>query len=317
MLDEGWAVRYADDLFSVVPEIDLKEIIDYGKKKNVGIILWAGYSAFVKDIEKVCKQYSAMGVKGFKIDFFERNDQIVQEVMYETARTAAKYRLLIDFHGCPPPAGLQKQFPNVVNYEGIFGLEQMRNRSYPQYDMVNFDVTAPFIRFVTGPADYTPGAFLNGTSETFVPNKAAPMSQGTRCHQLAEYVVFDGPMQMLCDGPARYEAEPECAEFIYRVPTVWDETRVLEGKIGEYIVTARRKGDVWYIGAMTDWNARDLVVDLWALGLPEASVEAWEDGPDADSKATDWQKRTVSVSGEMKIHLAPGGGWAAIVKSVK
>ena len=197
-------------------------------------------------------------------------------------RIAAKYRMLLDFHGCPPPTGLQKQFPNVLNYEGIFGLEQMRNRALPQYDMVSFDVTAPFIRFVTGPADYTPGAFLNGTRETFVPYKPAPMSQGTRCHQLAEYVVFDGPMQMLCDGPARYEAEPECAEFIYRVPTVWDETRVLDGRIGDYIVTARRKGDTWYIGALTDWNARDLVVDLWALGLPEASVEAWEDGPDAE-----------------------------------
>ena len=258
-----------------------------------------------------------MGVKGFKIDFFDRNDQIVQEVMYETARIAAKYRMLLDFHGCPPPTGLQKQFPNVLNYEGIFGLEQMRNRALPQYDMVSFDVTAPFIRFVTGPADYTPGAFLNGTRETFVPYKPAPMSQGTRCRQLAEYVVFDAPMQMLCDGPAHYEADPACADFIYRVPTVWDETRVLDGRIGDYIVTARRKGDTWYIGAMTDWNARDLVVDLWALGLPEASVEAWEDGPDADSKATDWQKRTVSVSGEIKIHLAPGGGWAAIVKNVK
>jgi alpha-glucosidase len=317
LLDEGWAVRYADDLFSVVPEIDLEEIIGYSKQKNVGIILWAGYSAFVKDIEQVCKHYAAMGVKGLKIDFFDRNDQIVQEVMYETARIAAKYRMLLDFHGCPPPTGLQKQFPNVLNYEGIFGLEQMRNRALPQYDMVSFDVTAPFIRFVTGPADYTPGAFLNGTRETFVPYKPAPMSQGTRCRQLAEYVVFDAPMQMLCDGPAHYEADPACADFIYRVPTVWDETRVLDGRIGDYIVTARRKGDTWYIGAMTDWNARDLVVDLWALGLPEASVEAWEDGPDADSKATDWQKRTVSASGEIKIHLAPGGGWAAIVKSVK
>ena len=317
LLDEGWAVRYADDLFSVVPEIDLEEIIGYSKQKNVGIILWAGYSAFVKDIEQVCKHYAAMGVKGLKIDFFDRNDQIVQEVMYETARIAAKYRMLLDFHGCPPPTGLQKQFPNVLNYEGIFGLEQMRNRALPQYDMVSFDVTAPFIRFVTGPADYTPGAFLNGTRETFVPYKPAPMSQGTRCRQLAEYVVFDAPMQMLCDGPAHYEADPACADFIYRVPTVWDETRVLDGRIGDYIVTARRKGDTWYIGALTDWNARDLVVDLWALGLPEASVEAWEDGPDADSKATDWQKRTVSASGEIKIHLAPGGGWAAIVKNVK
>ena len=317
LMDEGWAVRYADDLFEVVPEIDLKEIIDYGKKKNVGIILWAGYSAFVKDIEKVCKHYATMGVKGFKIDFFERNDQTVQEVMLEIARIAAKHKLLIDFHGCPPPSGLQKQYPNVLNYEGIFGLEQMRNRPYPQYDMVTHDVTLPFIRFVTGPGDYTPGAFLNGTRETFVPYKPAPMSQGTRCRQLAQYVVFDGPMQMISDGPCRYEAEPECAEFIYRVPTVWDETRVLEGKIGEYIVTARRKGDVWYIGAMTDWNAREITINLDGLGVSAATVEAWEDGPDADSKATDWQKRMVSVSGEMKIHLAPGGGWAAIVKSVK
>ena len=317
LMDEGWAVRYADDLFAVVPEIDLQEIIAYGNKKNVGIILWAGYSAFVKDIEKVCKHYAAMGVKGFKIDFFERNDQIVQDVMLETARIAAKHKLLIDFHGCPPPTGLQKQFPNVLNYEGIFGLEQLRNRALPQYDMVSFDVTAPYIRFVTGPADYTPGAFLNGTRETFVPYKPAPMSQGTRCHQLAAYVVFDGPMQMLCDGPARYEADQQCAEFIYRVPTVWDETRVLDGKIGAYIVTARRKGNSWYIGALTDWSARDLTLDLAALGISSATIEAWEDGPDASVTATDWKKRNFTASGNISIHLAPGGGWAGIVKSVK
>lgn len=317
LMDEGWAVRYADDLFEVVPEIDLKEIIEYGKKKNVGIILWAGYSAFVKDIEKVCRHYAAMGVKGFKIDFFERNDQTVQDVMLETARIAAKHKLLIDFHGCPPPAGLQKQYPNVLNYEGIFGLEQMRNRPYPQYDMVTHDVTLPFIRFVAGPGDYTPGAFLNGTRETFVPYKPAPMSQGTRCRQLAQYVVFNGPMQMISDGPCRYEAEPECAEFIYRVPTVWDETRVLEGKIGEYIVTARRKGDVWYIGAMTDWNAREITINLADLGVSAAAVEAWEDGPDASVNAQSWQKKTYRDASSLKIRLAPGGGWAGIVKFVR
>ena len=322
LMDEGWAVRYADDLFDVVPEIDLEEIIGYGKKKNVGIILWAGYSAFVKDIEKVCKHYAAMGVKGFKIDFFERNDQTVQDVMLETARIAAKYKLLIDFHGCPPPAGLQKQYPNVLNYEGIFGLEQMRNRPYPKYDMVTHDVTLPFIRFIAGPGDYTPGAFLNGTRETFVPYKPAPMSQGTRCRQLAQYVVFDGPMQMISDGPCRYEAEPECAEFIYRVPTVWDETRVLDGKIGDYIVTARRKGDTWYIGAMTDWTERELTVDIASLARdfaasPEMTIEAWEDGPEASVNAQSWQKKTYSGVSNLIIHLAPGGGWAGIVKFVK
>ena len=313
LLDEGWAVRFADDLFAVVPEIDLTEIIRYGKENNVGIILWAGYSAFAKEIEKVCRHYSAMGVKGFKIDFLERNDQKIQEFMFETAETAAKYKLLIDFHGCPPPTGLQKRFPNVLNYEGIFGLEQMRNRPLPAYDMVTFDVTAPFIRFVAGPADYTPGAFLNATKETYVPYKPAPMSQGTRCRQLAEYVVFSGPLQMLCDSPSRYEADKECAEFIYRVPTVWDETRVLDGSVGKYIVVARRSGDTWYIGALTDWSARELSVDLAALDLKDASVEAWEDGPEASDRASDWKKNSFAVSAPFTIRLAPGGGWAAIV----
>lgn len=317
LMDEGWAVKFADDLMDVVPEIDLPEIIRYGNEKNVGIILWAGLSAFVKDLDKVCAHYSEMGVKGFKIDFFERNDQEVLDMMYRIASTAARYHLLIDFHGCPPPTGLQKTFPNVLNYEGIFGLEQMRSRSLPFYDMVSFDVTAPFVRFLIGPADYTPGAFLNGTREQFAPSKIAPMSQGTRCHQLAEYVVFDAPLQMLCDSPSRYEADPECADFLYRVPTVWDETRVLDGKVGEYIVTARRSGDTWYVGALTGWKERDLTIDLQMLAADaRMTVEAWEDGPQAAVNAQDWQKRTC-VEDKIEIHLAPGGGWAGIVNVAK
>lgn len=317
LMDEGWAVKFADDLLAVVPEINIPEIVRYGERKGVGIILWAGLSAFVKDMDKVCSHYAEMGVKGFKIDFFERNDQQAMEMMYRTAATAARHRLLIDFHGCTPPTGLQKTFPNVVNYEGIFGLEQMRSRSLPFYDMVPFDVTAPFIRFLAGPADYTPGAFLNATRDSFAPSKDAPMSQGTRCHQLAEYVVFDAPLQMLCDSPSRYEADPACAEFLYRVPTAWDETRVLEGKVGEYIVTARRSGDVWYIGAMTDWSARNLTIDLSALGTGLAAIEAWEDGRGAFENAADWQKNNFTASGRFTINLAPGGGWAGIVNFIK
>ena len=317
LMDEGWAVKFADDLFAVVPEIDLPGIIRYAGEKNVGIILWAGYSAFAKDIEKVCRHYAGMGVKGFKIDFLERNDQQVQEFMFHAAETAAKYHLLLDFHGCPPPTGLQNQFPNVVNYEGIFGLEQMRTRALPFYDMVSFDVTAPFIRFVAGPADYTPGAFLNASREAFAPVKCAPVSQGTRCRQLAAYVVFDGPLQMLCDSPSRYEADPQCSAFIYRVPTVWDETCVLDGKVGAYVITARRKGERWYIGAMTDWTARDLTVDLAALGLQSASVEAREYGPEATVNASDWRKNCFDASGKIQIHLAPGGGWAGIINFAK
>ena len=313
LMDEGWAVKFADDLFKVVPEINLEEIISYGREKGVGIVLWAGYSAFVKDMENVCKHYSSLGVKGFKIDFFERNDQQTSDIMYKTASTAAKYHLLVDFHGCPPPNGLQKTFPNVLNFEGVFGLEQLRTRALPFYDIVSFDVTAPFIRYLAGPADYTPGAFLNASRESFQPDKRAPMSQGTRCRQLAEYVVFDAPLQMLCDSPSRYEEDPQCADFIYRVSTVWDETRVLDGKVGEYIVTARRKGDTWYIGALTDWKERNLMLDLSVLGGTGVTVEAWEDGPDAAENARDWRKRSFTASGNIPIHLAPGGGWAGII----
>lgn len=317
LMDEGWAVKFADNLFDVVPEIDLPEILRYGAQKQVDVILWAGLSAFLKDMEKVCAHYAKLGVKGFKIDFFERNDQEAMDMMYKIAATAARYHLLVDFHGCPPPAGLQKTFPNVLNYEGIFGLEQMRGRALPFYDMVTFDVTAPFIRLATGPADYTPGAFLNGTKERFTPSKETPMSQGTRCRQLAHYVVFDAPLQMLCDSPSRYEADPDCSEFIYRVPTVWDETRVLDGKVGEYIVTARRRGDTWYIGALTDWTERELVLDIPALGSGAALVEAWEDGQDAAVNATDWRKCRYEGGDKLSVRLAPGGGWAGIVTFAK
>lgn len=314
ILDEGWAVKGANDLFAVVPELDLPELIGYARGRGVDVILWAGFSAFDKDMEKVCAHYAKMGVKGFKVDFLDRNDQKMMNFMYRAAETAARNRLLVDFHGCPPPTGLQKIFPNIINCEGIFGLEQMRKRPFPDSDMVVFDVTAPFIRFRTGPADYTPGAFLNSTPATFVNSTSSPMSQGTRCRQLAEYVVFDAPLQMLCDSPSRYEAEPDCADFLYRVPTVWDETRVLEGKVGEYIVTARRKGDTWYLGALTDWTPRKFTLDLSRLGLSGADIEAWEDGADADQKASSWKKNSFRSEGSFTIRLSPGGGWAGIVK---
>lgn len=330
ILDEGWAVKYADDLMQIVPEINLPEIIAYGASKGVDIILWAGYSAFAKDIEGVCRHYAALGVKGFKVDFLDRNDQKMMDFMRKTAEIAARYRLVIDFHGCTPPCGWQRRYPNILNYEGIFGLEQMRKRPFPKYDMVKFDVSAPFIRFLAGSADYTPGSFRNATAANWHPVKSEPISQGTRCRQLAEYVVFDAPLQMLSGSPALYEMEPQCAEFLYRVPTVWDETRVLEGKVGEYIVTARRKGATWYIGALTDWAARDFTLDLSALASASAilrpageessvaaSVEAWEDGPASERIASDWRKRDFTSVSSLQIHLAPGGGWAGIVSFEK
>ena len=314
ILDEGWAVKYADDLFKVVPEIDLEEIVRHGNEKNVGIILWAGYSAFMKDIEGVCSHYAQMGVKGFKVDFLDRNDQKMEDFIYKASEVAARHKLVMDFHGCHQPTGLQRRFPNVLNYEGVFGLEQMRKRQLPEYDMVEFDVTIPYIRYVAGFADYTPGAMKNGSYTNFRDVRTEPMSQGTRCRQLAEFVVFDAPLNMICDSPTSYELEPVCSEFLYRVPTVWDETVVLEGKVGDYIITARRKGDTWYIGAMTDWTERDLKVDISRLvGDAQVNVEAWQDGKVAHKFGNDYQKKSYAAKGDIDIHLAPGGGWAAII----
>ena len=314
ILDEGWAVKYADDLFKVVPEIDLEEIVRHGNEKNVGIILWAGYSAFMKDIEGVCSHYAQMGVKGFKVDFLDRNDQKMEDFIYKASETAARYHLVMDFHGCHQPTGLQRRFPNVLNYEGVFGLEQMRKRQLPEYDMVEFDVTIPYIRYVAGFADYTPGAMKNGSYTNFRDVRTEPMSQGTRCRQLAEFVVFDAPLNMICDSPTSYELEPVCSEFLYRVPTVWDETVVLDGKVGDFIITARRKGDTWYIGAMTDWTERDLKVDISRLaGDAQVNVEAWQDGKVAHKFGNDYQKKTYIAKESIDIHMAPGGGWAAII----
>lgn len=313
ILDEGWAVKYADDLFKVVPEIDLEELVRHGNEKNVGIILWAGYSAFMKDIEGVCSHYAAMGVKGFKVDFLDRNDQKIEDFIYKASEVAAGYKLVMDYHGFHQPTGLQRRFPNVLNYEGVFGLEQMRKRGVPEYDMVEFDVTIPYIRYVAGFADYTPGAMKNGSYTNFRAVRTEPMSQGTRCRQLAEFVVFDAPLNMICDSPTSYELEPVCSDFLYRVPTVWDETLVLDGKVGDYIITARRKGDTWYVGAMTDWTARDLKVDVSKLFEGQVNVEAWQDGKVAHKFGNDYQKKSYKAEGTIDIHLAPGGGWAAII----
>ena len=313
ILDEGWAVKYADDLLAVVPEINLPEIVRYAQRRNVGIILWAGYSAFMKNIEGICSHYAEMGIKGFKIDFLDRNDQKMEDFIYEAARIGAAHKLLMVFHGCHQPTGLQRRFPNILNYEGIFGLEQMRKRSLPEYDMVEFDVTIPFVRYVAGFADYTPGAMRNASYANYRDVRTEPMSQGTRCRQLAQFVVFDAPLNMLCDSPTNYELEPVCSDFFYRVPTVWDETIVLDGKVGEYIVTARRKGNTWYVGAMTDWTQRDLTVDISRLCDGLVNVESWQDGKCAHKFGNDYQKKSYSAEGSIDIHLAPGGGWAAII----
>ena len=314
ILDEGWAVNKQADLFQVVPEIDLPMLVKYAESKGVGIVLWAGYAAMDKEMERVCKYYSEMGVKGFKVDFMDRDDQIVVNFYERMAAMAAKYHLFIDFHGAYKPTGLSRTYPNVLNYEGVFGLEQCKWVD-SKTDMVKYEVTIPFIRMLAGPMDFTQGAMRNAAYWCYFPSWNEPMSQGTRCRQLAEYVIFDAPFAMLCDAPTAYMQEPECTDFIAKVPTVWDETRILDGKVGEYIVTAKRKGDTWYIGAITDWNERTVEIDLKALGVASGTVTMFVDGPNAKRKGVDYQKKTMKVpaDGKLKLELAPGGGAAVIV----
>ncbi len=311
ILDEGWAVNKKADLFQIVPEINLEELVAHAKNKNVDLILWAGYAAVQKDIEKVFKHYAEMGIKGFKIDFMDRDDQVMVEFYEDAAKLAAKYHLLIDFHGAFKPSGLYRTYPNVINFEGVNGLEQMKWGNLPAYDQVTYDVIIPFIRMACGPMDYTQGAMRNATKSNYHASNSEPMSQGTRCRQLAEYAIFDAPLTMLCDSPSNYMAEPECTEFIAAFPTVWDETVAVSGKIGEYVAVARRKGDVWYVGAMTNWSARDLTLDLSFIGSGKMTI--FQDGVNAHRAAKDYKKVNANLpaNGKFKIHMAPGGGWVA------
>ena len=312
ILDEGWAVNKQADLFQVVPEIDIQELVNYGAERNVGIVLWVGYAAIDKDMEHVCQHYADMGVKGFKVDFMDGDDQMIVDFYYRMAKTAAKYHLFIDFHGAYKPTGLHRTYPNVLNHEGVYGLEQAKwdNES----DLVLNEVTIPFIRMVAGPMDYTQGAMKNANKNNFAAIYTEPMSQGTRCRQLAEYVIFESPFNMLCDSPSNYLKEDECTQFIANVPTTWDETIVLDGKVGEYLVIARRKDFRWYVGAITNWEERDLVIDLSVLpNFSAKSGHIFRDGANANRVAKDYVAETAQVMGnKVNVHLAKGGGMVLV-----
>lgn len=310
ILDEGWAVNLKADLMQVVKEIDIKELVDYGAKKNVGIILWAGFHAFNRDMENICKHYADIGVKGFKVDFMDRDDQEMVDFNYRAAETCAKHKLILDLHGTYKPAGMNRTYPNVLNFEGVHGLEQMKWS--PAVDQMKYDVIIPFIRQVAGPMDYTQGAMRNAAKGNYYPCNSEPMSQGTRCHQLAMYVILESPFNMLCDAPSNYMREPESLDFIANIPTVWDESITLDGKIGEYIVTARRHGNTWYVSGMTNWDARDIEVDLSFLKEKGKTVTLFKDGINAHRSGRDYKKENIKLNDKdkVKIHLAPGGGFA-------
>lgn len=319
ILDEGWAVNMKADLFQVVPEIDLPMLVRYAEARNVGLILWAGYYAFERDMKRVCQHYSDMGISGFKIDFMDRDDQPMTDFYYRAAKICAKYQMVVDFHGAFKPAGLNRTYPNVLNFEGVAGLEQLK-WAPATWDQVQYDTELPFIRQTAGPMDYTQGAMHNAAKGCYSPNWSEPMSQGTRCHQLALYIVLESPLNMMCDAPTNYLREKECTQLIASLPTVWDETRVLDGKVGEYIVTARRKGDKWYIGGITNWTARDVEIDLSQFGSLNGYI-GYLDGMNADRKGSDYQKMEAQIINQYNtehygetIHMAPGGGFVLVLE---
>jgi alpha-glucosidase len=315
IMDEGWSDPL--DLMQVSPKINLSEIVDYGKQKNVSVILWASWYAVSQKLTEAFPKYAAMGIKGFKIDFMDRDDQKMVSSLYMIAQKAAEYKLVIDFHGMYKPTGLQRTFPNILNCEGVKGMENVKWA--PHDDVPRYDVSIPFIRMVAGPMDYTPGAMRNATQGIFHPVGSMPMSQGTRTHQLAMYTVFEAPLQMLSDNPTAYMKESECTDFISKVPTTFDETIALDGTVGEFAAIARKKINVWWVGVLNNWNARDILLDFSFLGKGEYDAEIFKDGINADRDATDYKKEMMQVNASTKlnIHLSNGGGWTARITAVQ
>ena len=297
------------DIVHAPPGLDFEKVFAHAKARGVKVILWVPWQPFRKRIDEVLPLYEKWGVAGMKIDFMNRDDQEVVNFYEEVARKTAKHHMVAYMHGAYKPTGLRRTYPNMITCEAVMGQEYNKwsSRVTPEHD-----VTLPFTRMLAGPMDYTPGGFRNATRDQFKPRDRAPVTQGTRAHQLAAYVVYEMPLSMVADYPAAYANQPGL-EFIRKVPSVWDDTRVLNGEVGQYITMAREKDDGWYIGAMTNWDARDLEIPLSFLSAGEYDAQIFADGPDADKVATSLaiSTRRVKAGDRLQIHLAPGGGWAA------
>jgi alpha-glucosidase len=308
ILDEGW--YKLGNVLDVVPEINMEELTAYAKQKNVGVILWVVWKTLDDQLEAALDQYAKWGVVGIKVDFMQRSDQPLINYFHKVSRETAKRKMLVDFHGDQKPATMTRTWPNLISTEGVRGLEWSKWSADAE---PKHNVTLPFTRMFLGPMDYTPGGMLNATKNTFAPIFNRPMALGTRCHQLAMYVVFESPLQMLSDSPSNYLREPEVMDFLGPVPSVWDDTKVLDARIADYVLVARRNGHDWYVGAMTDWTPRELEVDFSFLPEGNFQMEAFQDGVNADRQASDYKivKTQVNKATKMKIKLALGGGWAA------
>ena len=345
ILDEGWYDSSKADIMNAIPELDIKALVDYARGKGISIILWTVFNVLDEHLEEACRKYADMGVRGFKVDFLDRDDQTAVEMAYRIAEACARHHLILDYHGFYKPTGLNRTFPNVVNFESVFGMEEVKWNS-DKKNMPLYDVTFPFIRGMAGPVDYTPGAMRNAQMKDFKDIYSHPMSMGTRCHQLATYVVHDSPLTMLADAATRYEAEPDYTRFLATIPNDVDETRVLRARLADHIVVARRVGDDWYIGGQCGDKEYafdcDLAAELSLSSPADYLVEVYADGPNADKNAEDYVKasfpllatssdnrregygrrprpqvfsRTITHEGsQVKVQMAPAGGFVIKLK---
>lgn len=313
LIDEGWYKR--GDIRHPIPEMDIPRLCRYGAEKGVGILLWMHTHVLGLEPDEVFEQYAKMGVAGFKIDFFDNQEAAMVGRIAMYAEKAAKLHLVLDYHGIYKPVGLNRTWPNVLNYEGVMGLENAKGYTADQLDLPRNDVMIPFIRMAAGQMDYTPGALRNANRNDFRKINERPMSQGTRGHQVACYVVYDEPLAMLCDSPSDYLKEEETVRFITSMPAAFDRTKVLSGKVGEWIVTLREKGGTYYVGGMTSWQERDVDVDLSFLPEGKWTCRIFRDGINADKVATDYvlEQSEADSGSRLNIHMAPGGGFAIIL----
>lgn len=312
VLDEGWYDPKSGDMLTVIPELDLPELIAYGKSKGVEIVLWTVFNVLDSQLEAACKKYADMGIKGFKVDFLDRDDQTAVEMVYRIAEMTARYKLTLDLHGIYKPTGINRTYPHIINFESVFGMEEVKWTDIKN-NMPLYDVTFPYIRMMAGPVDYTPGAMRNATKADWRAMYYTPASMGTRCHQLAAYIVHDFPFTMLCDAPTNYLNEQECVDFIASLPVEVDSTFIASGELGKYIVTVRKKDVNWYIGGMTNWDERDVQLDFSFLpeGMSYTAV-LFKDGVNANKQAEDYRKETIRIDKDSRLtlHLASGGGFA-------
>ncbi|MBE0640272.1 MAG: glycoside hydrolase family 97 protein [Bacteroidales bacterium] len=314
IFDEGWT-KSTTEILDFNPEMDVKGLINHASGKGVGIILWVLWKPLSENPDEILETYKSWGAKGIKVDFMQRSDQAMVTSYESIAAKAAQLELLVNFHGAFKPGGLQRKYPNVLNFEGVKGGE---NNKWSDIITPDHNLTIPFIRMAAGPMDYTPGSMINANKANYAISWERPISLGTRCHQVAMFVIYEAPLQMMCESPSVYLQEQECTDFISQIPTTWDETIVLKAKVADYLILARRKGNDWYIAGMTDWTPRTFEIPLYFLtGTYEATLLT--DGINADRFAQDYKltKQNLTLSDTVTINMKPGGGFAAILRGVE